>query len=121
MDSTIIKAHQHSAGAAGKNDEGIGKSVAGNTSKIHMLGDAHGNPIDFVITGGQVSDSKMAESLIEVCEADNLMADKAYHSSPIRQQYLEKNIQAIIPVKKNTVDKTNPGFSILIFISSAIL
>ncbi|MBC7533475.1 MAG: IS5 family transposase [Oligoflexus sp.] len=113
MDATIVKAHQHSAGAAGKNDEGIGKSVAGNKTKIHVLCDAHGNPIDFVITGGQVYDSKVAGSWIEACEAENLMADKAYHSSLIRQQCFEKGIQPIIPIKKNTVDKTKKSSELL--------
>ncbi len=115
MDATVIKAHQHSKGAAGKSDEGIGKSIAGNTSKIHMLCDAHGNPIDFVITGGQVHDSKVAATLIEACEAENLMADRAYHSSAIRQQCLEKGIQPIIPIKKNTVDELNLGFDSHLF------
>ncbi len=115
MDATVIKAHQHSKGAAGKSDEGIGKSIAGNTSKIHMLCDAHGNPIDFVITGGQVHDSKVAATLIKACEAENLMADRAYHSSAIRQQCLEKGIQPIIPIKKNTVDELNLGFDSHLF------
>src|SRR3990167_10150469 len=31
IDGSIVKAHQHSAGAASDEDEAIGKSVAGNT------------------------------------------------------------------------------------------
>lgn len=110
MDGTIMKAHQHASGAASREDEGIGKSVGGNTTKVHMLADAHGNPIDFVITGGQVHDAKMAPVLIEISQAENLMADKAYHSQNIRQKAESKGIQVIIPVKSNSVDKSNPGF-----------
>lgn len=36
IDGSIVKAHQHSAGAAGGEEQAIGKSVAGNTTKIHM-------------------------------------------------------------------------------------
>ena len=52
IDGSYAKAHQHSAGAASGNDEAIGKSRAGNTSKIHLAVDAHGLPIEFEITGG---------------------------------------------------------------------
>jgi hypothetical protein len=36
-----MKAHQHSAGAAGGYDENIGKSRAGNTSKVHLAVNAY--------------------------------------------------------------------------------
>jgi hypothetical protein len=36
IDGSIVKGHQHSTGARIEDDEGIGKSVAGNTIKIHM-------------------------------------------------------------------------------------
>ncbi len=36
VDGSMVKAHQHSTGAARSNEEAIGKSVAGNTTKIHM-------------------------------------------------------------------------------------
>jgi len=42
VDGTIVKAHQHSSGAAAGAESGIGKSVARNTSKIHMAVDSFG-------------------------------------------------------------------------------
>ena len=36
IDGSIVKAHQHSSGAAHGQESAIGKSVAGNTTKIHM-------------------------------------------------------------------------------------
>ncbi len=65
IDGSIVKAHQHSAGAAGKNEQAIGKSVAGNTTKIHMAVDACGLPIEFELTGGEVHDCKVAPEFIE--------------------------------------------------------
>ncbi|PJE78052.1 hypothetical protein CI610_03021 [invertebrate metagenome] len=42
INGSYTKAHQHSSGAATKNPEGIGKSRAGLTSKIHRAVDAMG-------------------------------------------------------------------------------
>ena len=42
IDGSYAKAHQHSAGAASNDDEGIGKSRAGNTTKIHLAVDGYG-------------------------------------------------------------------------------
>lgn len=64
IDGSIVKAHQHSAGAASKENQAIGKSRGGNTTKIHMAVDAHGLPIDFEITGGEVHDCKIAPEFI---------------------------------------------------------
>ncbi len=36
VDGSIVKAHQHSTGAASDQDQAIGRSVAGNTTKIHL-------------------------------------------------------------------------------------
>ncbi|AWK13691.1 hypothetical protein CCS41_03040 [Candidatus Fukatsuia symbiotica] len=50
-DDSYVKTHQHSAGAASSGTEAIGKSRAGNTTKIHLGVDAYGLPIAFEITG----------------------------------------------------------------------
>src|SRR5580658_789795 len=54
IDSTIVRAHQHSTGSqkAGE-DQAIGRSGGGLSTKIHALVDALGNPIDFFLTGGE--------------------------------------------------------------------
>ena len=80
-----MKAHQHSTGAASDEDEAIGKSVAGNSTKIHMAVDAHGLPIDFEITGGEVHDCKVApEFIAKFPSADYMIADKGYDSEELR-------------------------------------
>ncbi len=50
IDGSYIKAHQHSAGAVGKKPQAIGKSRAGNTTKIHLAIDSYGLPVEFEIT-----------------------------------------------------------------------
>lgn len=103
IDGSIVKAHQHSSGAAGENNQAIGKSVAGNTTKIHMAVDAFGLPIEFQLTGGEVHDAKAAPGLIaKLPKADYTIADKGYDSEEIRSQIRNKSSIPIIPRKQNS-------------------
>ena len=103
IDASIVKAHQHSTGARTEDDEGIRKSVAGNTTKIHMAVDSYGLPIEFHITGGQVHDSKAATTLIDILpNTDYIIADKGYDSEVLREQIRDNNAIPVIPRKKNS-------------------
>ena len=42
IDGSIVRAHQHSTGAASQEPQGIGKSRGGNTTKIHLVVDSGG-------------------------------------------------------------------------------
>jgi len=53
IDGNYVKAHWHSAGAVGQESQAIGKSRAGNTTKIHLVVDSYGLPVEFEITGGE--------------------------------------------------------------------
>jgi transposase len=64
MDGSYVKAHPHSAGAASQESQAIGKSRAGNTTKIHLAVDNYGLPVEFEITGGEVNDCSAAPDLI---------------------------------------------------------
>jgi transposase len=87
IDGSIVKAHQHSAGLPNKEEQAIGKSVAGNTTKIHMAVDACGFPIAFQLTGGEVHDAKVAPEFIKNLPiADYTIADRGYDSEEIREQ-----------------------------------
>lgn len=110
IDASFVRVHQHASGARGNKEEATGKSAGGNTTKIHMLCDSHGNAIDFILTGGQVHDSKKARELIDMSEGESLIADKAYHSKEIRVQAEKKEMRVVIPVKSNSKDKSNPSF-----------
>ncbi len=74
-----------------------------------MAADAHGNPLYFEVTGGQVHDSQVAPSLIENIEGEHLLADKGYDSEPIREKARSKNIRPSIPRRSNS-KKPNPDF-----------
>jgi transposase len=108
IDGSIVKAHQHSAGAAGAEDQAIGKSVAGNTTKIHMAVDAHGLPIEFDITGGEVHDCKIApEFFTKLPDANYMIADKGYDSEELRDLIRAKSSVPVIPRKSNSTIGNN--------------
>ena len=103
IDGSIVKAHQHSTGASSNLDEAIGKSVAGNTTKIHIATDAHGLPIHFEITGGEVHDCKVApEFFAKLPDADYMIADKGYDSEEVRDVARAKSSTPVIPRKSNS-------------------
>ncbi len=90
---SYVKAHQHSTGAASEHEQAIALSRGGNTSKIHLAVDSYVLPIEFIITGGDVHDSKVANELIELLpQGDFVIAEKGYDSEAIR----EKNTRAEI-------------------------
>ena len=79
IDSTIVRAHQHSAGAEKKPARTRRSGARGGLStKIHALVDALGNPIGFFLTGGEAHDLEGADHLLPTMEADTLIADKAF-------------------------------------------
>ena len=60
MDGSFVKAHQHCHGAAGNENQAIGRSRGGNNTKIHMIVESYGLPLAFELTGGEVHDAKIA-------------------------------------------------------------
>ena len=103
IDGSLSKAHQHSSGAARGGESAIGKSVAGNTTKIHLVVDAFGLPTRFVVTGGQVHDCKVAAELIEgLPDVELIVADRGYDSEALRKQIKQMQAQPIIPRKNNS-------------------
>ncbi len=104
IDGSYVKAHQHSAGAASDDPQAIGKSRAGNTTKLHLAVDACGLPIEFELTGGETHDCTAAPDLIEKLEVCNvIVADKGYDSEKIRAQIRSKGSNPVIPRKNNSL------------------
>src|SRR5207344_1199557 len=83
IDATIVRAHQHSAGARKKTEQAIGRSRGGLTTKIHALVDALGNPVDLMLTPGQAHDLTCAEPLLENADPYACIGDKAYDADPL--------------------------------------
>lgn len=80
----------------------MGRSRGGLTTKIHVLVDAEGRPVDFVLTPGQTHDSQPAPDLLECLEDEAIvLGDKAYDSDAIRERIEDKGGWANIPPKSN--------------------
>jgi transposase len=79
----------------------LGRSVGGFSTKIHILVDALGNPVKFVLTGGQRADVTQAEPLMLGHQADAVIADKAYDSDAVVDAAKRQGAEAVIPSKKN--------------------
>lgn len=104
IDGSHIKAHQHSS-VANPKQQAITKSSGGNTTKIHLAVDAHGNPLTFIITDGTTHDIKVATDLIDKIDLScvvMLSADKGYDSQSFREYVKQKDIQVNIPHKSNS-------------------
>jgi transposase len=112
MDATIVKAHQHAAGARGKGDEAIGHSRGGATTKVHALCEASGNPTKLVITKGQASDVKAAPEFIAAAEenAEAIIADMAYDAAYIRDQARARGMVPVIPFRSCTQVGRRQGY-----------
>jgi transposase len=103
IDSTIVRAHASAAGykKGQQKEEGLGRSVGGFSTKIHAKVDALGNPLQFIITAGQVNDITQANALTEDLDWSDCLGDKGYDSDPFRAGIRQKNGTPVIPPRSN--------------------
>ena len=71
------------------------------TTKIHLLADALGRPLRFLLTGGQVHESRAAETMLEGVQAEAVIADKGYDSNAIRRCVEAAGMEAVIPSNRS--------------------
>lgn len=79
----------------------MGRSRGGFSTKIHIIVDALGNPVDFVLTGGQEADVTQAEPLMKGHEAKAFIGDKGFDSDAVVRTAEAQGAEAVIPPKKN--------------------
>jgi transposase len=105
IDSTTVRAHQHAAGAqkAEAQDEGLGRSRGGFSTKIHLRVNGLGLPLAVVLTGGEVSDVKGYGPVMEEPgpEPKVMLADKGYDTDAIQADLERRGVAAVIPPKRN--------------------
>ncbi|MFI2143047.1 IS5 family transposase [Streptomyces althioticus] len=117
VDSTIVRAHQHAAGArkGGLCSPGLGRSRGGLTSKIHLACDGAGRPLAFAVTGGNTNDCTQFTAVMEAIRVprpgpgrprvrpDHVIGDKGYSSKAIRTWLRRRNIRHTIPERSDQV------------------
>jgi transposase len=121
LDGTIIRAHRAAAGAPKDgNDEpdeptdhALGRSIGGKSTKIHLLSDGNGLPLDACLTPGQTHESTQVETVREQVAIPRasgrirrrprrLAADRAYDAQRIRHWLRLRGIRLVIPPKRRT-------------------
>lgn len=84
-----------------QDEEAMGKSRGGLSTKIHAAVDALGNPVRLILTAGQNSECKQADALIKDFEASYVIADKGYDTDAFITTILMMQATPVIPSKKN--------------------
>jgi len=108
LDSTIIRAHPCASGApasqGGQAAQALGRSRGGFSTKIHVVVDALGNPLDFVLTAGQRHDVTQAPTLLHGRHCDYVIADKAYDADPLLELIDAMGAIPVIPARQNRTE-----------------
>ena len=87
-------------------DQAIGISRGGRSTKIHLATDLLGRPIAIHLTPGQHSDIRSVEALLaKVGDYKRFIADRAYDADALRQSLRDNGIKPVIPGKKNRTVK----------------
>jgi len=107
LDSTIIRAHQHAAGAEGSSAEAeaLGRSRGGFSTKIHVACYGLGKPVKIILTPGQDHDVTQGPALIANSAAKKKIADKAYDSDPFINEIESTGAEAVIPPRSNRTEE----------------
>jgi transposase len=66
-----------------------------------------GNPLRFILTGGQQHDITQAEGLIAGYAGEHVLADKGYDAQEFRQRILELGMIPVIPPRSNRKEPAN--------------
>mgnify|MGYP002725732312 CR=1 FL=1 len=102
-------------------DHALGRSRGGVSSKIHILCDGRGHPLDVVLTAGQVHESTALDTLLVQANLDlfdaqgdpvpwpiALAGDKGYRADWIDEYLLDLEIRPVIPSKENEDRDSRP-------------
>jgi transposase len=127
VDATVIRAHQHTAGArrdgaAGSEAqarEALGRSQGGFSTKLHLRAEGNGRPITAVLTGGERHEQIALEALLDQgairhsaggrprLRPRRVAGDKGYSSPTARGRLRRRHIGAVIPSKSNQRRQAN--------------
>lgn len=104
IDSTIVKAHPHAAGAlrrtGGQASEALGRSRGGFTTKLHALVTDSGRLVRYVLTGGERNDITQAPSLLRAREGSGVVGDRAYDCDDFVAHVKKLGMRVIIPSRR---------------------
>ena len=99
LDSTVVRAHQHAAGAKKSKaaSEALGRSSGGWSSKIHCAVKGQGVPASLYLSEGQVHDSQYGPLLLENQRSKYVLGDRAYAGQKLLAHIASIGAEAVIP------------------------
>jgi transposase len=123
VDSTVVRAHQHAAGAKGADPpaEALGQSRGGFSTKLHLRSERSGKPLVVVLTAGERHEQPVLSALLGAgavkrpgrgrprVRPDAVVGDKGYSSGAVRHYLRDRGIAAVIPAK--AYQSPRPGFN----------
>jgi hypothetical protein len=102
IDTSIVRVHQHGACIAGNNQQHMGRSRGGLTTKIHAVVDTNGLPVQIGLTPGATHDNQLCSTLLsELRPQTMLLADPGYDADWIGAIASDQGAWANIPPKRN--------------------
>ena len=109
IDATIVRAHQHAAGAlkkpGGQAAQALGRSRGGLSTKIHAGCRDERTGVAIVLTAGHCHESPVFETVFAQVPPEpsltHAIMDKGYDSDGIREQLVAHDIVPVVPPKSN--------------------
>ena len=106
MDATIVRAHACASGYRNQENEALGRSKGGFTTKIHALVDALGQVLKCILMAGNRNDITQGPALVERMRGANILADKGYDCDAfVLQLEAQQYIPLIPPPKKRKLPR----------------
>lgn len=78
-------------------EQGLGRSRGGFTTKVHVVVDGLGNPLRLHVTAGHHHDSPHAARLLEGLTFERVIADRGYAGQAVIDLVLEQGAEGVIP------------------------
>jgi transposase len=83
-------------------DQALGRSRGGFSTKIHVTVDALGNPLRVRLTAGQRHDSTQAQSLLDSYACEYVIADRGYAAEALHDWIIQQGATPVIPPHQNS-------------------
>jgi transposase len=78
-------------------DQGLGRSRGGFSTKIHVVVDGLGNPLRVQLTAGQCHDSPHAAALLDGLSFERVIADRGYAGQAVIDLVEASGAEVVIP------------------------
>ena len=72
------------------------------STKVHAATDALGNPVRFILTGGERNDITQIEGLLEGLKAGHVLADKGYDGQRAMDAIVAAGAKPVVPRRTTT-------------------